>query len=541
VSATQLTAFGFNATSGTANLVLADRRETSAPVGLQLGPPNAQTTVNAARRFLQQAAFGPTSPDAETVQRLGFRGWLNQQFALPKISTYPVGSQNSLGTMFLTNAVNNPDQLRQRVAFALSQIMVTSLNKNIWITTTGPFEEMLMAAAYSNFRQIMNDVTLAPAMGQFLDMANNAMANSDNTVLPNENYAREVMQLFTIGTLLLNSDGTRQLDANHNPIPAYDQSTVANFAKVFTGWTYAPTAGRRAVWGAYINPDAPMVSYPPMHDTTQKALLQYGAPAGVYTTLSAGQSPELDLAQALDNIFYHPNVGPFISKQLIQHLVKSNPTPAYVQRVAKAFNDNGLGVRGDMQAVIGAILLDPEARQNDVAGMTQPNDGHLQDPILFLSGLLRAMGATVNDQNYYAWDLSNLSEDIYNAPSVFNYYSPFYVIPGFGTLGPEFQIYTPYSSIYRDNLISSLFGAWDTNINSYGPGTVVDLTSFAALAGDPQTLVDALDLTLSNGMAPAGFKNIMLNAIQAESGGDLRRVQTGLYLWLSSGYYNVWN
>src|SRR5262249_54350431 len=149
-----------------------------------------------------------------------------------------------------------------------------------------------------------------------------------------------------------------------------------------TGWTYAPTApGGAIVWGAYINPSAPMVPYDPMHDTTPKTLLQYAAPAGVLTSLPGGQSAQNDLNEALDNIFYHPNVGPFISRQLIQHLVKSNPTPGYVQRVAGVFNNNGMGVRGDLRAVITAILLDPEARQNDQQGMTQPKDGHLQEPI----------------------------------------------------------------------------------------------------------------------------------------------------------------
>jgi uncharacterized protein (DUF1800 family) len=418
---------------------------------------------------------------------------------------------------------------------------VTSITKNIWTTTTAPFEEMLMNDAFSNFRQILNDVTLAPAMGQFLDMANNSKANANNTILPNENYAREVMQLFTIGTVRLNPDGSKQLDASNNPIATYDQSTVANFAKVFTGWTYAPPAGGNVVWGSFINPGAPMVPYPPMHDTTAKTLLQYTAPAGVLTALPAGQSAQTDLAEGLDNIFNHPNVGPFICRQLIQHLVKSNPTPGYVHRVAAVFNNNGLGVRGDMQAVISAILLDQEARQNDQPGMTQAKDGHLQEPILFLAGFLRAMGAYVDNTNYFGFDLFNQNQDIYNAPSVFNYFSPGYQVPTFGIGGPEFQIYTPYSSVYRDNLVSNVFSAYSNVINSYGPGTTIDLTPFVALAGTPQTLTDALDLTLTNGLAPVALKNIVLNAITAENGGNLRRVQTGLYLMLASSYYNVWN
>jgi hypothetical protein len=278
-----------------------------------------------------------------------------------------------------------------------------------------------------------------------------------------------------------------------------------------------------------------------MHDTGAKTLLSYTTPPGVFNVLPAGQSAQMDLAQGLDNIFSHPNAGPFISKQLIQHLVKSNPTLAYIQRVASVFNSNQSGVRGDMQSVISAILLDTEARQNDVAGVTQANDGHLQEPILFLAGLFRALGATVNDQNYFAYDLTNMSQDIYDAPSVFNYFSPGYVVPGFGIGGPEFQIYTSYSSIYRDNVVSSVFGAYSGNVQTYGPGTSVDLSAYVAMANSPATLVDALDMALTNGLMPVGLKQILATAVQAEQGGNLRRVQTALYLLLSSGYYNVWN
>jgi uncharacterized protein (DUF1800 family) len=543
VSSTKVNASGFNSTSGPANLVVSNGSVASAPFQVQLGPANALVSVNAARHFLQQAAFGPTSAEAANVQQLGFQGWLNQQFAAPKVSNYAnMGSQSSFTPQFLTNAVNNPDQLRQRVAFALSEILVTSITKNIWTTTTAPFEEMLMADAFTNYRQILNDVTLAPAMGQFLDMANNAKANSTGTVLPNENYAREVMQLFTIGTVLLNQDGTKQLDSSNNAIATYNQSTVMNFAKVFTGWTYASPTGGPPVWGAYIYPSAPMVPYDPMHDTTAKTLLQYAAPAGVKTSLPAGQNAQTDLTQALDNIFYHPNVAPFVSKQLIQHLVKSNPTPAYVARVAAVFNNNGSGVRGDMKAVISAILLDSEARQNDQPGATLATDGHLQEPALFLPMILRAFNAYIDNTNYFGYDFVNMNQDIYDAPSVFNYFSPGYVIPGTGgTVGPEFQIYSPYTAVYRDNLVSGLFGAYSNVVQSYGPGTTIDLTPFMALASNPSTLVDALDLTLTNGLMPSGLKSILVNAVTAETGGNLRRVQTGIYLLLASSYYNVVN
>ena len=185
-----------------------------------------------------------------------------------------------------------------------------------------------------------------------------------------------------------------------------------------------------------------------------------------------------------------------------------------------------------MKAVIAAVLLDVEARQNDDAPLPGATDGHLQEPALYLAGLLRAFNASVNDQHYLASELANQGQDVFTPPSVFNFYRPD---------NGEFQIYTPYTAIYRDNIVSSLFSAWNNNINSYGAGTTVDLTPFVNLAGTPQTLTDALDTTLTAGMAPSGLKTILLNAITAESGGNLRRVQTGLYLLLSSSYYNVWN
>jgi uncharacterized protein (DUF1800 family) len=543
-NATTLTATGFAGAPGSATVTVNNGSVASQPVVLPIGIQNPQVSINAARHFLQQAAFGPKASDVLSVQQLGFQAWLAQQYGQPKTSTYAdiTSSQGGLPARFLTDAVNQPDQLRQRVAFALSQILVTSINTLIWNQTVAPYQEMLMTDAFGNFRQILQDVTLSPAMGEYLNAANNAKGNANNTVLPNENYAREVLQLFSIGTDWLNTDGTPQLDSSGNRIPTYTQATIGQFAEVFTGWTYAPTtAGGQPNWGAYINPAAPMVAMDAYHDQTSKTLLNYPAPSGVLNVLPANQSTVTDLQQGLDNIFNHPNVGPFISQQLIQHLVKSNPSPQYVARVATAFNNDGTGVRGNMQAVISAILLDQEARQNDVPEATQPSDGHMQEPILFLAGFLRAFGAYVDDTNYFPYDLTNMGQDIYNPPSVFNYYSPGYVVPGYSLLGPEFQIYTPNSAVYRDNVVSELFSSWSNNVQSYGAGTTVDLTPFVALAGTPSTLVDALDFTLTNGTAPAGLKQILVNAIAAETGGSLRQAQTAIYLMLMSGYYNVWN
>ncbi len=447
-----LTVTGFWGVSGAASITVANGTSVSQPFAVQVGVANSQVSAAAARRFLEQAAFGPTPADADTVQTLGFQGWLTQQFSTPQISNYNniTASQSGMPGQFLANAVTNPDQLRQRVAFALSQIFVTSFQTIIWNDSMVPYQNMLLADAFTNYRQIMTDVTLSPAMGQYLNMANNAMADPTTGSVANENYARELMQLFTIGVQMLNPDGTVQLDNNGLPIPTYSQFTITEFARVYTGWTYAPAPGQPVDWNAYISNYGPMVAYAAEHDSGSKQLLNgYVSPAGI--------TPQQDLANALANVFNHPNAGPFVGTQLIQHLVKSNPSPAYVSRVAAAFNDNGSGVRGDMQAVLTAILLDPEARANDNGGNDQPNDGHLQEPALFFAGTIRAFGGQMSNQNYYPWDLVNLSQDLFNAPSVFNYYAPNYVVPGTTLFGGEFEIQTPNNAIWRANDVASLF------------------------------------------------------------------------------------
>ncbi len=509
---------------------------TSQPFGVQIGVANAQVSSAAARRFLEQAAFGPTPSDAANVQTLGFQGWLTQQFNLPQVSNYNTitSSQGGMPAHFLTNAVSNSDQLRQRVAFALSQIFVTSLQKLIWNSNMVLLQNMLLADAFTNYRQIMGDVTLSPAMGQYLDMANNAMGNPTQGTLANENYARELMQLFTIGTQMLNQDGSIQVDSNNLAIPTYLQPTISEFARVYTGWTYAPAAGQPVEWNAYINSNGPMVPYTPEHDSGSKQLLNgYVSPAGV--------TPQQDLNNALDNVFNHPNVGPFVGKMLIQHLVKSNPSPAYISRVAAAFNNNGQGVRGDMMATISAILLDPEARANDAGGNDQISDGHLQEPALFIAGMVRAFGGQMTDQNYFPWDLVNLGQDLFDAPSVFNFYSPTYGIPGATLLGPEFEIHTPNNVIWRANVVRTLFSQWSSPLETYGTGTTVDLTAFVPLAATPSMLVNALDLTLTHGTMPAAMKGTLVSAVTADTSPLLQKVENACYLILTSSYYNVWH
>ncbi len=417
---TSLTVAGFAGTGGSLNLTVANGSVMSQAFPVNVGVPNPLVSPSAARRFLEQAAFGPSPPDAAHVQTIGFQAWLNEQFAMPVVSNYnPLlnTSQSGMPAYFLANAVTNADQLRQRVAFALSQIFVTSITTVIWNQDMIPYQHMLINDAFTNYRQILGDVTLSPAMGEYLNMANNAKANPAAGTVANENYAREVMQLISTGDVLLNQDGTLQLDGSGNPVPTYLQTDVTELARVLTGWTYAQPPGAPVNWGAYITENGPMVYYAPEHDYGSKTLLGgHVAPANL--------SPDVDLSQALDNLANHPNTAPFISKQLIQHLVKSNPSPAYVQRVASVFASN----KGDMKTVITAILLDPEARANDAGGNDQATDGHLQEPALMLPGLVRAFGGQMTPANYYASNMADMGQDIYNAPSVFNYYSPNFTV-----------------------------------------------------------------------------------------------------------------
>ena len=363
-------------------------------------------------------------------------------------------------------------------------------------------------------------------------MANNQKANPALGTVANENYAREVMQLMSIGTKVLNPDGTWPVDSNNLPIPTYQQSDVTAMARIFTGWTFASsTAGSPPIFGGYVNPDAPMVAIASQHDATAKTVMGYNAPAGF--------SPQADLSGILGYLATHPNTAPFISKQLIQHMVKSNPSPQYVQRVSTAFVQS----QGDMPTVITAILLDPEARANDEGGNDQPTDGHLQEPALTIAGFVRAFGGQTTATNYFASNLTSMGEDLFNGPSVFNYYSPGFVVGETGgLLGPEFQIDNPNSAVLRENVVANLFNSYSNPMLSDGSGTVIDLTPFLPLASNPAALVSAIDLTLTQGVMPQGLKTIIVNAVTADQlQSPLHQVETAAYLTLISSYYNVWH
>jgi uncharacterized protein (DUF1800 family) len=541
-SSTQLTASGTATSAQIGSVAIAVTNPN--PGSISSNSLNAQVVggiqvpPTVADRFLEQSTFGPDPALVTQLQSSGLQAFLTAQYGLP-VSPYPdpVSGEKGLGAVqqrFFVQILFAPDQLRQRVAFALSQIFVVGGDKVNDPTGYTNYLRLLDTDAFSNYRQIMNDVTLSPAMGHWLDMVNNDKPNTSQGDHANENYARELMQLFTIGTAQLNPDGSSQLDSSGNPIPTYTQDTVEAFARAYTGWTYPLTPGGTQ---QKHNPPywtGPMVAVDSNHDTDPKQLLQYPnvANGGL---LPSGQTSAQDLKGALDNIFNHPNVGPFISRELIQHLVTSNPSPAYIQRVSNVFANNGSSVRGDMKSVITAILLDPEARRGDDPATAVPTDGHLQEPILYMAGLLRAFDATSDGTNL-AGQGSGMGQSALFAPSVFNFYSPNYVIPGTTQFGPEFQILTTATALNRVNWANSfVFG-------SLGSGTVVNFSSYATQAANPGALVDTLNALLMHGSMSADMKTSILTAMQTVPAGSnqaLRQAQTAIYLISSSSQYQV--
>jgi uncharacterized protein (DUF1800 family) len=483
------------------------------------------------------------------VETSGLPAFLSAQFNTSG-STYPDPATGAAlaptQQVFITNALTGSDQLRQRVAFALSEIWVTSgLTGMPPAQGMAPYMRLLLQDAFGNYRTLMTDVTLSPAMGNFLDMVNNDKP-PNNTVHANENYARELMQLFTLGLNQLNEDGSLKLDSSGNPIPTYDQNAVQAFALAFTGWTYPTQPGNTP---KIHNPQywlGPMEAFDLNHDTTPKTLLPLN---GTAVTLSNGTNSAADLKGALDNIFAQPSMAPFVSKQLIQHLVTSNPSAAYVQRVALVFDSGtfsnsgvtfGSGQRGDLQAVIAAILLDSEARRGDDPTTANAGDGHLREPILFVLNILRAFGATsdgVGPLTYLSG--SNLNESPLAAPSVFNFFPPDFHISGTNLLGPEFALDTTATALVRTNFVNTFV------YGSIGAGTTVDFTNYANLATNPDAsgqLLDSMNALLLHGTLSTTERAAVLTAVNAVPAGatqNLLRAKAAIYLILSSQRYAV--
>ena len=553
-------------------------------------------------RFMEQATFGVNAALESRLRRIGYSTWLEEQMEqkftvengvqIPRYSSFPypnvvpldtniengcpVGnagiecrrnnySMFPLQNWFYKEALYSEDQqLRRRVAWALHQIWVVSGRDVIQSGQMLPYIKLLDKHAFGNYRDLLYDMTLNPAMGQYLDMVSSTKNN------PNENYAREILQLFSIGTDRLNIDGTVVLNAQGNPVPTYDQQDVNEFTKVFTGWTYCNNAQCPNAVPGIVNYRDPMRVNPANHDTSEKRLLRG-------TVLPAGQTPDEDLQQAIDNIFEHPNLAPFISKILIQQLVTSNPTPAYVRRVARAFEGfqgeeaSPSYLRGDLKRTIRAILLDPEARGNL---KTDPDFGKLREPVQFLVNVLRPFdpksqaAGTAGFCNGQSDGVLNgvtslVDQDVYNPPSVFNYYLLDYRLPSSGLAGPEFGIYSTGTALKRPNFINQFIipgglataAGGVTLVNAANPnsaanggnyvpcGTRIDLARLQPVAqADPSgaLLVDTLNKELMHGSMTANMRSRILTAVQAVPQTDtLKRARTAVYLIVTSSQYQV--
>jgi uncharacterized protein (DUF1800 family) len=507
---------------------------TSISLGSGSVPSNPPVSTSEAFRFLNQATFGATEDSARALIALGdssnsYARWIDAQITKPTSlllpaaeAAYPnpvptgfnVGSLNAvrLETWF-ANAVRGEDQLRQRVAFALSEIFVVSqigALQNL-PNATADFHDLLARHAFGNYRDLLEQVTLHPAMGIYLSMLGNQRAVAGTNLRPDENYAREMMQLFSIGLVELNLDGSIKRDASGQPIATYNQDIIEGFARVFTGWKWAcPTTNLACTFTntrAQVAPVAgynqikPMQLFEAQHEPGEKRVLNYSGVALSGGVIPANQGGDRDLRAALDNVFNHPNVAPFISKQLIQKLVTSNPSSAYVQRVAEKFNNDGSGRRGNLEAVVRAILLDAEARATPSASAAA-TAGKLKEPLLRLTQLWRAYDARSGGEklgaarNFSGGASGTFGQAQGSSPSVFNFFSPFYAPPGeiadAGLVAPEMQLATEYLNTQTTNFfwtqVTTRTHLNTTRLNV--DDVYIDISNELPLASNPDALID---------------------------------------------------
>ncbi len=500
-----------------------------------------------ASRLLSQATFGPTAAEINRLSEMGTAAWFNEQFAKPQKLHFaymnaaipPAGqdlSEDQFFESFWQQAVNGDDQLRQRVTFALSQIFVISFQNGTLANNprgVANYYDLLGAYAFRNFRDLLQAVTLHPMMGNYL----NALGNEKTagTLEPNQNYAREIMQLFTIGLRQLNPNGT---DTTVPATETYTSDDIRGLAMVFTGWSWAgPDKSQDRFYGwRDVDPNRdwlPMQNYPDFNETLPKSFL------GV--TIQANTSGEASLKTALDTLFNHPNVGPFIGRELIQRLVTSNPSPAYVGRVAAAFADNGQGVRGDMKAVIRAVLLDPDARTIQTGNTA----GKIREPVIRLANWMRAFHATSSSGRFQMGQIDDplwgLAQTPMRAPSVFNFFRPEYVPPNTnisaaGKFSPEMQIteemsVTGYLNFMR---VAIQDGTGLSN------DIKADYTAELALAGTPEVLVDRVNLLLMQNQMSPTLRSQILTAINSNPGNSkINRVYLAIFLTMASPEYIV--
>jgi uncharacterized protein (DUF1800 family) len=536
VSPTELQASGTAATTqvGSVNVVVQNPDPGGASSSALMATVVAAAqpvSLSAAVRFLEQSTFGPTPALVNQVAQNGFDPFLQSQLTAPN-SSYPTPATTDSGVtkvqnQFFINAVNDSDQLRQRVAFALNEMWVVSQNKVNDPTGYTNYMAALTKDALGNYYDVMKDVTLTPAMGHYLDMVNNDKPATGQHA--NENYARELMQLFTLGLSQLNSDGSSQVDGSGNPVPTYTQDDVMALGRAFTGWTFPTEPGQSLVKH---NPEfygGNMLPFESNHDSGAKTFL--GQP------IAAGQSAEQELDSALTIIFNHPNMPPFVGQQLIEKLVTSNPSPAYVARAASAFSSGkfqtyGTGKRGDMQATVAAILLDPEARRGDTAATAEANDGKLREPVVMVVSVARMFSPTTDGTGFTTWG-GNMGQTLFNSGSVFNFFPPQSLIAGTSLNGPEFAIYNTNTALSRVNFVNSIVNG------TISSATKVDFTPVFN-AGSQDAMVDWLNTYFLHGTMSSQMKQSVLTEMSAVSATDTKgQARMALYLVISSSQYQI--
>lgn len=532
------------------------------------------STADAAR-FLTQSTFGPTLAEITRVNSIGYNAWFAEQLvAAPSLHRPYLQAQATAGIDVYQNsrqeawwqhALRGNDQLRQRVAFALSELLVVSDQSGAiegQPIAMANYYDLLVTGAFGNYRSLLEQVTLSPVMGHYLSMFKNRKPDALTGVRPDENYAREIMQLFSVGLVRLNMDGSVVLSGGQ-PVPTYTQDTIRGFAHVFTGWNWANCPGTdggedwrwewcpsgpvdwpNPGWDAYwLVPMQPWQTY---HASAgAKQLLDYANASPPGGVLAGGGTAQSDLGAALDNVFNHPNVPPFVARHFIKRLVSSNPSPAYIGRVAAVFANNGNGVRGDLGATVRAVLMDAEART------LQPlasNRGKLREPLLRLSQLWRALDARADDGRYREWNAEYyLGQAALRSPTVFNFFLPDYRPPGeLSTLGldaPEFQITTDTTiASVATGLGAKVFWAWRGNGNSSPEDILVDLAPEVAQASNATRLVDRYDLLLmGRTMSPFMFNTLVdyIATLPNTNDGRRERVQNAIWLIMSSPEYAI--
>tara|TARA_R110000737_G_scaffold121325_2_gene153617 strand:- start:2860 stop:4548 length:1689 start_codon:yes stop_codon:yes gene_type:complete len=525
------------------------------PITVPEPTPMPLPSKNESARFLNTASFGATINTIDKVSSMGFDAWLDEQIALPASSHVAylqaleltlnlaedekLRRRERLETWF-THAITAPDQLRQRVAFALSEIFVVSEHSTFGDDTYGlaNYYDLLSNNAFGNYRSLLEQVTLSPIMGMYLSVLGNEKPNEQANIRPDENYAREVMQLFSIGLVELNSDGSEKTQ-NGKSIASYDQEIVKAFAHVYTGWNFNG-ATADTWWQFYKNYNTmePMTAVAAFHDSSEKQLLNN-------TIVPANQTAEQDLAIALDNLFNHPNVGPFIGKQLIKKLVTSNPSRAYVARVSATFNDNGQGVRGDLAAVIKTILLDQEAIDGT---NSNANFGKIREPLLRAVHLWRAFDASSpNERLQFTWPDYAFAQSPLGAHHVFNFFSPDYAPPGIvsdnNLIAPELEIITENYLTRTSNFLaySTLWGHTEfENENTKDTRILINMTSLKPMVTDSNQLLAHLNMLLLGGSMNDEMRTILTDAFDQTRELDINeRLSNLIFLIMISPQYTV--